>query len=326
MACLDEIVTLGICPDEAESLSGFKLIDAPGISIKNLAGIATETYTSGVEMAMAKKSLAITQLKNDFIGALQTNRVVTTQSKPVYDSAIFDTNTSMGTYNGERGTVLHLAGNYTDILRKTYIKSIQCYPLVSGYGQIKITDGFNEYTYDVEFIANQVNTFTSEQLDGFPFLIQSNKATVLIDNTTISFCSSRMKCGKGCNGTIPNPCGWTDGWDGAKHVKSEGYGIVLNFYCECDYTKVLCDLSNTFTGELIWLKWQIAIFKEAALSNRFSNWVIYGKEDIEKSVIPDLTNAYNAKWNELMAGLFSILKTYNGECLDCKGIRRRANI
>ncbi len=56
MACLDNIVTLGVCPDEAESTSGLKLMQAAGISIKNLAEIANETYGSGVELAIEKNN------------------------------------------------------------------------------------------------------------------------------------------------------------------------------------------------------------------------------------------------------------------------------
>lgn len=328
MSCLDTIVSLGICPDEDESLSGFKLIQAAGISPKNLAAIANETYTRGVELALEKKELSLIQFQNDFIGALQANRVITTQSEPVYTTAIFNTAVTNSTYAGYRGQTLHRASGYKGYLRQTIIKAVQCYPLASGDAVLNIQDGFNSYSWAITLTANQTNTFDADLLDGFPFIFPetSHAVRVTIDNTTIPFASAKLTCMVGCNGTLPNPCGWVDGWDGERPVKEEGYGINLQFYCHCDYLKVICDLSKAFTGELIWLKWQINVFEEQLMSNRFSNLVIYGHEELQTKVIPDLYNKYNKKWNDMMNGLFEILKTYKDDCLQCRGVRWHTNI
>lgn len=327
MPCLDNVVTLGICPDDAISTSGFKLVDAAGISLNNLANIATETYEQGVQMALEKKALTLLQVRNDFIGALQANKVVTTITDPIYNTSVFNPTKSMGTYAGERGVIIHKNGGYRGSLRKTYIKAIEVYPLSSGEGEIKIYSGNYTYSYPVTFVANQVNTFDADILDGLPFEIPQGVqyARVLIDNTTVSFASSDIACKKGCGGSMPNPCGWADGWDGKTQVRREGYGINLQFQCVCDYEQILCDLSKSFSGELIWLKWQINIFEEQYKSNRFNDWVIYNREEL-KETIGDLTNRYNAKWNDMMAGMLGILKVYNDSCLNCQGIKRVVNV
>lgn len=317
-----------MCPDEAESLSGFTLLKAAGISPLNLAKTATEQYGQGVEMAMQKKELALTQFRNDFIGALQANKVVATISEPTYNSSVFNKSVSNETYTGYRGVTVHKSSSYRGSIRKTYIKTIQLYPLSSGEAVLNIQDGYNSYSYSIELVANEVNTFNAENLDDFPFQIPATSSAVRItvDNTEIAFCSSVITCMKGCNGSMPNPCAWVDGWDGTRAVKSEGYGINVEFYCQCDYEQVICDLSKSFSGELIWLKWQIAIFDEQFKSNRFNNWVVYNHEEIQKTILPDLERQYNNKWNALMNGVFGILQTYKDDCLNCRGVRWKNNI
>lgn len=327
MACIDNIVTLGICPDEATSESGFELIKAAGISPKNLANTANETYQSGVELALEKKEIALVRFRNDFIGALQANNVVTTISDPVYDSSIFQTSINNGTYAGYRGVTAHVSSGYKGRLRQTIIKAIQVFPFASGDAVLNINDGYNSYSYAITLVGGSVNTFDEDSLDGFPFIFAptSKNVRVTIDNTSIAFASTKITCMLGCNKSIPNECAWVDGWDGTRAVKEEGYGINLQFYCHCNYEQVICDLSKSFTGELIWLKWQMEIFQEQLYSNRFTNLVIYNTEQTEAH-LKELERQYVNKWNAMMNGIFGILQTYKDDCLNCRGIKRVPNI
>jgi len=291
------------------------------MSLKTFADTANDNYTRGVDMVMAKKEIALLQFRNDFIGALQSNKVVTIQSQPVYDGAIFNVGAALGLYNGYRGVTLHKANKFKGHLRKTKIKAIQVYPLASGDSTIKIEDGYNTYTYPVTLVANQVNIFDAEILDGFPFVLQSHNARVTIDSSTIAFASAPVVCHEGCHGQMPNDCGWVNGWNGTAKEKKEAYGVNVQFYCECDYEQVICDLSKSFSGELIWLKWQIAVYDEIYKTNRFTNIVAYNSDKIEKQILPDLEEQYVNKWNEMMRGVLGILQTYRDDCLNCRGIR-----
>lgn len=320
MACLDGIVTLGLCPDEATPTSGLRLVDAPGISLNNLANAATETYTSGVAMAMSKKSLALTLLRNDFISALQVNDVVAQIANPVYDAGIFNTNGNTGNYAGERGLNVYKNFERGGKLKSLYINSVEMYPLSSGDATLKITDGYKEYSYPITLVANQINSFGTDELSGFPFEVESGSARVVISQASVKFGNTELICHTGCNGS-KNECGYVDGWNGTGKVKSNGYGINVKFTCECDYSKILCDLSKSFAGELIWIKWQILIFEEALKSNRLMPWIIYGRDELKEYELPQLKSNYAAKWNALMDGMSGILKTYNDVCLNCKGIR-----
>jgi len=326
-SCLDNIVTLGLCPDEAASSSGFTLLNAAGITLKNLAQI-TDGQASGVDMALEVKQRSIIQVRNDFISALQLNNVVPSVSKPAYETGMFITDTSVGTYAGYRGLNVYKNHSYKGTLRKTILESVQLYPLESGDSTLRIFDGYNTYSYPVTLVANQINVFDSTNLGGFPFEInpQSTGVQITIDQTDIPFLSSKVTCMMGCGGTLPNPCGWADGYDGTGAVKNESYGVVATFKCECDYDRVLCDLSKSFMGELIWLKWQYNIFDEQYKSNRFENLVIYNREDLFTNIMPDIDNRYNTKWNALMKGLLDMLRTYRDDCLDCRRTHFFSNV
>lgn len=324
MACIDQLVTLGICPDEDASTSGFTLLQAPGMNLKNFANIAIDS--SGIDMVMEKKALTILQLKNDFIGEMQMRNVVMQQSSPVYNTSVLNPNINKGTYTGFRGLTLHKNAKYRGRLRKTRIKSIDIYSFTDGETQLKLDDGINTYTWDIELVANSVNTFNETNLDDFPYTLSmdSDYVRVLVDTTNVELSSAEIRCMIGCNGTMPNDCGWANGWDGSAAEKSEGYGVNVNFQCDCDYEQLICD--TKVMGELMWLKWQINVYEEQEKSNRFSNLVVYSHEEIRDKVIPELYGKYNAKWSNLLDGLYGILKTYRDDCLDCRRIRRVPNL
>lgn len=317
MACIDNIVQLGLCPeDEGAATSGFTLLQAPGMSPTVFANIANENYKSGHQLALQKKELAINQVRNDFIGALQNNSVVAMMAKPVYDSSKYNTGQSTGNYDGERGLTIHKTRRHGGLMQ-TVIKNIQLYPLSSGSATIKIYDGYVETQYAVTLVANQVNTFDAD------YVLDGASVRVLIDQTDIAFASAPIICHKGCNNQVPNNCAWVDGWNGTAAVRTEAYGINVQFYCECKYDQVICDIK--YMGEIIWLKWQIAILEEQLRTKRFTNWVIY-TADVLPDAIADLNRKYVEKWNEMMNGLFGVLRTYRDECLDCRGVRWKSNV
>lgn len=321
LTCLQNIVTLGICPDAVESTSGFKLLAAPGISIKNMENIANENYVKGTALAMEKKGLALAQVRNDFIAALQLNKVTTMAGYQEISTGVFNPASVTAASSLDRGVTLHKASQ-RGTLRQTIIKEVQVYPLQSGAGTLNITNGTQITSWDITLVAGSINVFTSEELQGLPYALSQNaNARVTINAPGITFAGSVLTCLKGCNDTLPNPCGWVDGWNGAAAIKEDGFGVNIVFYCKCNYDQILCDLATSFIGELIWLKWQIAIFEEQLLTNRFNNLVIYKAEQLRAETLPNLESKYAEKWTAMMNGLFSILQQYRDECLNCRGVK-----
>jgi hypothetical protein len=318
---LSTIVTLGLCPDEVEPLSGYRLVDAPEISIKNLNDIANETYMQGVSLAKAKLKLSIIDIKNDFLRVMQENRVITQMTDPSYNTSIrFEPSVNLGTYPGDRGITLRVSRSNRSRLRKTYIEEITVYPLTGGTSTIKIDDGLTIQHFPVTLVANQLNKF---EID---YQLINGSARVTLDNTNIEIASAPVYCMEGCDGSMPNDCGFARGWNGTTEIKNEGYGISVKFKCACDYDEILCDMKSSYIGKLIWLRTRFYILQEQLNSNRFSAWVIYGQPKVKELI--DAVNAeYNLTWNGMMDGLFNILKNYNDEtCLTCRGIRWVTNI
>ena len=65
--------------------------------------------------------------------------------------------------------------------------------------------------------------------------------------------------------------------------------------------------------------------EEQYRTNRFNDWVIYNREEMP-DVINQLRADYTTRWNEMMNGLFGILNTYKDDCLNCRGVKKVANI
>lgn len=326
MSCINNIVSLGYCEGEI-STSGLTLMQAAGMSPINADKIATELYRSGYTLLQVKKGLAEKFVRNDFIGVLKANKIASIVTERTYDSSLFNIDKDMGTYAGYRGVKLHSVGSTRGGLKKLKIKAIQCYPLVSGDGVINIIDYIDGVAtttpINVTFVANVINTFTLPE----PYVAQYHTVAVVIDNTTFHFASAKITCKTGCGGTKPNDCGWCNGYDGSVEVKNEGYGINVQFVCDCDYDQLLCDFSQTFIGELIWLKMQILVFDEQVKTNRFNSWVTYNREEIRSKWIPDLERQYNEKFNSMVGGgMFEMLRQYKDPCLNCRGIRTVSNV
>lgn len=319
--CLNELVTLGVCPDDGNSTSGFTLLQADGITVKNLANIASDS--GGIELAMGKKKLSILQFQNELIAALHANKVVTNVVNKTHSAATFNIAENNGLYAGYRGLTVHKVPQ-RGALRKMVIEAIECYPLADGTVTLKIDDGLNVFTYNnISVIGGNINVLDGDILTGFPLTVRDEATSVkiTIDQSSVLFSKSNIVCMKGCSGEPPNDCGWVDGFNGVDAVKSEGFGLNVKFKCECDYVSILCNMNKTLIGELLWLKWQINIFKEHLSSNRFNNWVVYNEKKLNEVVLPDLMGDYNTKWTALMGGLYDILRQYNDICLNCRGVR-----
>lgn len=322
MSCIDNIVTVKGCNTSPPS-SGLDLFDAPEISIRNANNIANDTYVQGSVMLQNKLRLAIVQVRNDFIAALNGNNIATKISESSYSTGTFNASINNGLYAGERGIILYRNPTIRGVLRKIKITQVQLYPLASGNFNLKIYDTINgvwSYTsFPVTLVANQVNTFSIN------YIMQGTYVNVLIDNTSLPMASANLTCMTGCGGSMPNDCGYVMGYNGIAQVKSEGFGINVLFNCTCDYEQILCDLSQTYIGELIWLKARYNVVEEQYKTNRFNNLIIYSHDDLP-NILTGLDAEYVNKWNALMQGLYGILNNYRDSCLDCRGVKFRVNV
>lgn len=326
MSCLDNIISVrDVCSDEeVSSLSGLDLMDAPEISIRNLANVANEEYVTGLNLAKKKVAQATTLVRNDLMSAMAANNVLPNLSAKKYTIGEFKTTVNYPSEAKERGVTLYKNKKIKGELRKLKIHNVQVYALADVEDvELKIYDDYaagTVTTYSIDLVANEVNTFSIE------YEVKGSFARVLLDGTNTPVAGTYLTCFTGCNGKMPNDCAYTKGWYDEKEISSkEGFGINLEFSCACDYEQLLCDLSQTYIGEIVWLKSRVLLLEEHLRTNRLNNWVVYGREET-KEFLTDVENQYREKWQTFIGAMPGILKQFRDDCLVCNGIRWVTNI
>lgn len=310
--------------ENVPSLSGFDLMDAPEISLINLANIANEEYISGLALARKKIEQATLLVKNDLMAALAANHVMPNLTAKKYNTGEFKPEVTYPAEARERGITLYKNSKIRGTLRRLKIHTVKVYPLaeVSGVA-LKVYDdyaGGQVTTYNVNLVADKVNTFS------IGYEVKGSFARVLLDGTNVPVASSYLTCFTGCNGVLPNDCGYTKGWYDTREISSkEGFGVNLEFSCECDYEQLLCDLSKSCTGELVWLKTRVLLLEEHLRTNRLNNWVVYGREETQQ-YLADIENQYREKWNVFTGAMPTLLQSFKDDCLVCNGIKWVTNI
>lgn len=325
ISCLENIVTFRGCNPNAVPLSGLDLMDAPEITVKNLANTATEKDVSGNELANRLLSLSHTLVRNDLLSVMSANKMLLNTTNKTWNTSDFKPFTVITANDTERGlTLMKTNRNLQKSLKKMTIHTIYIYPLEDFEGAVvKIYDNGNGIaktsTYSFDLVANEVNAFEVE------YECEGNEITVAIRGE-MNLASSYLTMCAGCSGKAPNDCGYTKSYTGGKSVNGrEGYGVGVSFSCECDYDKILCGLAKKSLGNIIWIKARLMFLEEAIKSNRLSNFVTYGREqaiDYHNQLKPE----YDKAWSTFVASLPNLLREWNGDCITCNGIRSVINV
>lgn len=326
MSQLQNIISVrDVCAEEqVVSLSGLDLMDAPEISAKNLANIANEEYVTGLNLARKKVTQATILVRNDLMSALAANKVMPNIIAKKHTTGEFKTTINYPAEAKERGLTLYKNRKMKGALRKLVIHNVHIYSLANVDGAVlKIYDdyaGGTVSTYNVDVEANKVNTFNVE------YELKGSFARVLLDGTNVPVAGTYLTCFTGCNGAMPNDCGYTKGWYDNKEITSkEGFGVNLEFSCACDYEQLLCDLAQTYIGEIVWLKSRVLLMEEHLRTNRLNNWVVYGRDET-REYLTDIENQYREKWQIFINAMPVLLKQFNDDCLNCNGIKWVTNI
>lgn len=322
MSCLDNIVTYsGACGEVVPSLSGYTLDQAPEISPINLSDVANEKYVSAANMVQAALSNAILDVRTDFLGVLAAGNYQVNLNAELHETSDFNTANSFPAAALERGITLYRNSAIKGSTRKLKIKTVSIYPKNNvANAEILIYDNGLKYTYNTTLVADMINTIEVNHV------VQGKFARVLMDNSNVSVGSAKLICHQGCGGKSPNDCGWVKGYNGTGEISGkEGYGIGVDFYCECDFESILCDLSKQYVGKIIYLKARIKLLEERIYTNRINPLTVYGDADAV-SLLNQLNGEYTETWNTFLNSLPNTLKGMRDDCISCKRITYKANI
>lgn len=296
------------------SSSGYDLMDAPEIDAAKINDIANTEYNTGLKILKNCVRLALRDIETDFISVLSANKIsANTNSYDVTTGNFSAQNINSG--SGQKGIVIHKQGNSG--IKKLRIKKIRIYPVNDHESvQLKFIDSNKESVLNIALTGGKVNEFATD------YFVEGNDVKILLDG--VETYSSELTCLLGCNGTIPNDCGYVKGWNGSAETQREGFGVNAVFSCECDYSQILCQQSKNFVGLLIWLKSRIYVLEERIHSSRINPFIIYGQEDAKNQRI-ELINEYNSKWNIFIETIPNLIKG-NDDCFDCKKSRVVTNV
>jgi len=324
-SCLDNIISVkNLCGETEPSLSGLDLFDAPEVSTKVLAMAANEEFITGRNLAISRVELATKLIKNDLQSVMAANNVLPNLTDITYEAATFKTGVVIPALAVNRGLVLYRSPKIKGSLRKTKIHNVYVYPLVNATNvTLNIYDEYaggilNEYVVDLT--ANQINTFDVE------YLVRGKYARVYINGDSLSFASSYLTCFTGCNGSLPNECGYVKSFYNDKQIEGkEGYGINIDFSCVCDYDEMLCGLAKGVLGNIVWLKSRWELMQSLIHTDRLNNWTVYNREEAKKFA-EDLNTEYINAWNTFANSLPSIVENMRDSCIWCRGIRWQVNL
>lgn len=320
MSCLENIVSVrDYCnpSNNQPSLSGYDIFDAPELSVSEISAFIKEDKLKVQDFVKGVMKTQIIEVRNDFLGIISANGFSANIVEKKYQSTQFK-DTILPSVDHERGVTLYKVSNNSKSLKGLRIDTIYINSNSTASNVLlKIYDGQEEVNYTLNVIAG-INTFNVN------YSVKSSSARITLAGNQISLKGGELTCMVGCNGTQPNPCAFTKSFNGSEVQGKESFGIGVDFSCFCDYEKLLCDLSKSYIGKLIYYKTRAALLDERIWSDRFNPVVVYKGEQAEKKRT-ELINEYNHTWNTLVKGLPEILKGYCGECIKCNGIRYAPN-
>lgn len=322
MSCLDNIISVrDYCSTERPtSLSGLDLMDAPELNQSRMAKMVDADFVKGYDLAKDVVRRSGIELTNDFLAVLAANRVSADIIEPVHKSSAFEATTVYPSADYERGFTLYKANVHKSRLKKVVISKVFINASTAAdSNQIKIYDNGTITTFNVK-VEIGLNEYEVN------YTLSGDSARIVLAANSVNVYATKLICHVGCNGTVPNSCAYTKSWNNGSEISiKEGFGLGAEFHCECDFEQLICNMSRTYIGNLLYLKSRIKLLEEAIYSDRMNNFIVYGKDE-SKEHRSELINEYNSEWNTMVAALPNLLSKYNDDCLQCRSVTWKTNI
>lgn len=324
LTCTENIIGVhGVCGGaDSESLSGYFISDYPGITIRNASMLNDEKTITGHQYLLDLRRRAMMKLNSDIVSYINSKYRVNSIPAEAWHTGEFKNNIlSAGNANQLRGIVGYKQRPECKFY-KIVLTSIRLRLNYSGPVTVTINDTAG-YSYSA---TTTVTAGVIKQLN-LNKVIEGNEVQILIPSNLPPF-STSVACGVGCGGTPINKCIRINGVSNGSLNTSEGFGISADFICQCDLSKVTCDLAtNGLIGQAAYELCGAMFYDEATKNGRLNYLTIYNGEQL-KETASEAFAKYEQYLNNAFAGLRRYLVQNDGNCgcVDCSGVVMKTSI
>lgn len=324
LTCTENIVGLhGVCGGaDTESLSGYFVDDYPGITIRNAAMLNDEKTITGYKYLVDLRKRAMMRMNNDILAYINSKYRVNSIPGESWHTGEFKNNIlSAGTLGQFRGIVGYKQKPECKFY-KIVLTSIRLRLNYSGPVTVTINDtaGFS-YSATTTVTAGVIKQLNLNKV------IEGNEVQILIPSQIPAF-STSVSCGLGCGGTPINNCVRINGVSNGSLNTSEAFGVSADFICQCDLSKITCDLAtNGLIGQAAFELCGAMFYDEATKTGRLNYMTIYQSEKME-AISKEAFDNYEKYLNNAFLGLRHYLTQRDGNCgcIDCSGVVIKTSI
>lgn len=289
-----------------EPLSGLFINSIPGIDLKVASAIASAEYENGSKLLKEKIIDATKFVLNDFKRAIgpsfQFNAILEAANHCEFSkgSAFF-----WPVDSSNRGLKV---SRYEQPLAKIKLKRLFIRVNTAGPATIKIEDKNEVYSYDTTLVQGlNVLEINEKFNDDEIFITMDNSAIEVSQGFCFNSCND-------CGGDVKNLI--VQGWNGTT-VDTYLYGMNAEVVLECDEEELFCLALDKLYYSIL-NKSAEFVFDVMATTNRLNNIANVNKE-LAKEKVEEYEDKYKKEFKESTKSLSSLLKSFKGDCITCKG-------
>jgi len=322
MTCLENIIGIKNC-DSEQSMSGYFMLDYPGITIQQAANNADEKTLSGYNFLKDIRRRAVMRLNADVLNYINQEYRLSSVVTNSFASGQYNTPLStVSTVSAEtrRGMVVSKL-KYWCRFHSIVINRIRIYSNQDVDTILHITDVAAGVTYPaaIHLEAGVIKEFTVNKV------ITGSEAHITLPGN-ISLYSNKPDCG--CGGKAKNDYLKFQGITGTSITTSEAYGIECDVTLRCDISNLICDMAQDgLIGQALYELCGAMFYDEMTKNNRLNYLTIYKGEQIMQQASAGFAT-YKGYFENIMRGMRDYLRKSDGncKCIDCDGFKVKSNI
>lgn len=320
MGCLQDIkcgkrVIIGIrdWKDCDKPESDIFINDAPGITLKSAAAIASDEQKSGYDLLKSIIKNATVFTFDDFVNQInstfQYDYIAEIRKIKYFDGSV------LPMVAKDRGLVLK---RWRSDMAQIYVEYIHLKSATSGTFDFKIIDGNETKTVTVQLQADiEKSVFVD-------YMADSEEIRIVADNTAMEVYSGPISSyANGCSACgSQNENFFMTGWNGnSEELKYFGIGVTA--MVKCVEEKMICKLLPRMSF-IIWYRAQMMFWDEALKGTRLNPISTHTKA-IAEAAYDDAKVEYDKHYANFVPTIKNYLIKTKGDCIKCNSSIKYAN-